>query len=110
VISVGYNDTQCGGVATATLERQQEESGAELGAEVAAASVVGDGSLAVNCQVGDGSAQRLLPRGRHDGAAVEGEGGECGEAAHCAQPLVCHVDAPAEAERREPSDKVVTES
>ena len=32
-------------------------------------------------QVGEGGAQRLLPRGRHTGAADEVEGGESGEAA-----------------------------
>jgi hypothetical protein len=60
-------------------------------------TVVGESSLAMNGQVGDGGAQRLLRRGRHVGAEVDPEDGECGEAAQCLQHLVRQV-APAEVE------------
>ena len=42
-------------------------------------------------EVGEGGAQRLLPHGGHVAAAVEGEGGESGEASQLAQPLVGDV-------------------
>jgi hypothetical protein len=55
---------------------------------------VGESSLlAINGQVGDGGAQRLLRRGRHVGAVAEVQSGESSEAAECAQHLVRHVGA-----------------
>jgi hypothetical protein len=89
-------------------------------------SRVDSSSFVMNRQVGEGGAQRLLPRGGHVGAeaeveafeggqpaqclqalarqvlaAAEGEVGEGGERAQCLQAFVRHVGAVAEVEVRE---------
>jgi hypothetical protein len=65
----------------------------------AAATVVGESSsFIMNCQVGEGGAQRLLPRGRHVGAAGEEEGGEGGERAQCLQAFARNVGEVGEVE------------
>jgi hypothetical protein len=59
---------------------------------------VGESSLLLDRQVGDGSAQRLLRHGRQVGAVEEAEETEIGEAAQCLQALVHQVVAEAEVE------------